>query len=123
MPLRQCCSAPIYLIAFAPFRSTRRLSSGYLTSSQHTLYPLSSAPCVRAETSRETLEKTFEAFTARPDVGLVIINQPVADSIRPVIAKHKAIIPMVLEIPSKDVAYDPAKDPIMKRVLSMLGEI
>jgi hypothetical protein len=29
---------------------------------------------------------------------------------------------MVLEIPSKDSPYDVAKDPIMKRVLQMLGE-
>ena len=29
---------------------------------------------------------------------------------------------MVLEIPSKDSPYDISKDPIMKRVLQMLGE-
>ena len=38
------------------------------------------------------------------------------------ITAHTAPVPMVLEIPSKDVAYEPAKDPIMKRVLQMLGE-
>lgn len=58
----------------------------------------------------------------RDDVGLVLINQPIADQIRPAVQAHKGIIPMVLEIPSKDVAYDPSKDALMKRVLQMLGE-
>jgi V-type H+-transporting ATPase subunit F len=53
---------------------------------------------------------------------LVLINQPIADQIRPIVNGHKAIIPMILEIPSKDVAYDASKDPLMKRVLQMLGE-
>lgn len=75
-----------------------------------------------AETTRDQLERTFNSFVTRDDVGLVLINQPIADQIRPAVQAHKGIIPMVLEIPSKDVAYDPAKDPLMKRVLQMLGE-
>ena len=74
------------------------------------------------ETPRDLLERTFKSMLAREDCGLLLINQPVADAIRPVVNAHKAIIPMVLEIPSKDVAYDPKKDPLMKRVLQMLGE-
>jgi len=76
----------------------------------------------RAETPRDTLERTFKAMLARDDCGLLLINQPIADAIRPVVNAHRAIIPMVLEIPSKDVAYDAKKDPLMKRVLQMLGE-
>lgn len=83
---------------------------------------LSRARSLFAETPRETLERTFKSLLARDDVGLLLINQPIADQIRPVVNAHKAIIPMILEIPSKDVAYDPAKDPLMKRVLQMLGE-
>ena len=75
-----------------------------------------------AETPRETLERTFTSLLAREDCGLLLIAQPVANAIRPVVNAHKGIIPMVLEIPSKDVAYDPKKDPLMKRVLQMLGE-
>jgi V-type H+-transporting ATPase subunit F len=59
----------------------------------------------------------------RPDCGLVIINQPIADAIRPLVNGHTAIVPMVLEIPSKEAGYDPTKDPLMKRVLTMLGEV
>lgn len=76
----------------------------------------------RAETPRELLERTFKTLIAREDCGLLLINQPIADAIRPVVNAHHAIIPMILEIPSKDVAYDPKKDPLMKRVLQMLGE-
>lgn len=75
-----------------------------------------------AETSREAIEKAFTTYMARDDVGLLIINQPIADAIRPLVNGHTAILPMILEIPSKDVAYNPAKDPLMKRVLQMLGE-
>ena len=76
----------------------------------------------KASLPRDTLERTFKAMLARDDCGLLLINQPIADAIRPVVNAHRAIIPMVLEIPSKDVAYDAKKDPLMKRVLQMLGE-
>jgi vacuolar-type H+-ATPase subunit F/Vma7 len=52
------------------------------------------------------------------------MSQPSADMIRQSILDHKAMIPMILEIPaaSGGEAYDASKDPIMKRVLQMLGE-
>jgi vacuolar-type H+-ATPase subunit F/Vma7 len=77
---------------------------------------------LRAETTRDTIESTFARFLTRGDVGLIIMNQPVADSIRASVTAHTAAIPMVLEIPSKDSPYEPGKDAIMKRVLQMLGE-
>ncbi len=48
-----------------------------------------------AETPRETIEQHFTKFVSRSDVGFVLINQPIADMIRPVVNNHKAIIPMV----------------------------
>lgn len=70
------------------------------------------------------LERALTGMLARDDCGLMLLSQPVADAVRPVVAAHarRAIIPMVLEIPSKDVAYVPSKDPLMRRVLQMLGE-
>ena len=59
---------------------------------------------------------------ARHALDLHIFALPIPDSDRGAIIAHTAPVPMVLEIPSKDVAYDSAKDPIMKRVLMMLGE-
>lgn len=80
---------------------------------------------VDAKTTRETIESTFTKLTTRGDVGVIIINQPIADTIRPAIAAHAraSMIPMVLEIPAKDVEYDASKDPVLARVLQMLGEV
>lgn len=46
----------------------------------------------------------------------------VAEEIRHLLNTYEKTIPTVLEIPSKDSPYDPAKDYIMKRVNLMLGE-
>ena len=64
----------------------------------------------------------------RGDIGLLLINQHVADDIRPVIASATApsdsgASPVtVLEIPSKDAPYDPSRDPIMARVAQLVGQ-
>ena len=59
----------------------------------------------------------------RGDVGLIIMNQPVAEQIRPTVAAHTLSVPMVLEIPAAGgSSAATASDPIMKRVLQMLGE-
>ena len=52
------------------------------------------------ETTREEIEATFTRLVQRGDVGLIIMNQPVADQIRPTVAGHTLSVPMVLEIPS-----------------------
>ncbi len=77
---------------------------------------------VDARVSAADVTAFFAALLARGDVGLIIISQPVADSIRATVAAHTATIPMVLEIPSTQSPYDPSKDALMKRVLQMLGE-
>ena len=51
------------------------------------------------------------------------MNQPVADQIRTTVAAHTLSVPMVLEIPASGGGSASAQnDPIMKRVLQMLGE-
>ena len=74
-----------------------------------------------AETPRDAVESAFTRFASSDEVGLIIISQAVADIIRPLITAHTATIPLVLEL-SGGADYDPTKDPLMKRVLSMLGE-
>ena len=83
-----------------------------------------SEPPPRAETAREEIEATFQRLVDRGDVGLIIMNQPVADQIRATVAAHTLSVPMVLEIPAAGGggAAAAAADPIMKRVLQMLGE-
>ena len=76
-----------------------------------------------AETTRDALEQTFTGFVERGDAGLIIINQPIADQIRAVITAHTASVPMVLEIPAAGgKGLDPKRDPLMRRVMQLLGE-
>ena len=41
--------------------------------------------------------------------------------IRHLVDDHQAILPTVLEIPSKDHPYDPEKDSVLRRVNKMQG--
>lgn len=45
--------------------------------------------CPRAETTRDAIEEVFNKFAKRDDVGLIIINQNIADQIRGTVASHK----------------------------------
>ena len=60
-------------------------------------------------------------MTQRKDVGIILINQHVANEIRSTLRNYDKLIPTVLEIPSKDIPYDPEKDYIMQRVSMVLG--
>lgn len=46
----------------------------------------------------------------------------IAASIRHLLNNYTKPIPAVLEIPSKDVPYDPSEDSILSRVKFMFGE-
>ena len=80
------------------------------------------APPPPPETTREATEAAFTSYLARGDVGLIIINAPIADTIRSTILAHTDKVPMVLEIPSGSSTADLKKDPLLKRVLQMMGE-
>lgn len=86
--------------------------------------PLSPAPPHHlSETTRDAIEAAFASYLARGDVGLIIINAPVADLIRPAILAHTDKVPMVLEIPAAGGASKASShDPIMRRVMQMLGQ-
>ena len=86
--------------------------------------PLSPAPPYHlSETTRDAIEAAFASYLARGDVGLIIINAPVADLIRPAILAHTDKVPMVLEIPAAGGASKASShDPIMRRVMQMLGQ-
>lgn len=55
------------------------------------------------------------AFVPHCSPSLCVPTQ-VAEQIRHLITAHTAVIPTVLEIPSKEAPYDEKKDPIMVRV-------
>jgi V-type H+-transporting ATPase subunit F len=71
---------------------------------------------VKQDTKLQQVEEAFHKFSSRDDVGIVLINQHIANDIRHVLKDYNATIPTVLEIPSKEHPYDPEQDYIMQRV-------
>jgi V-type H+-transporting ATPase subunit F len=68
---------------------------------------------VKPDTPLQMVEETFTKYTNRADIGIILINQHVANEIRHVLKDYNATIPTVLEIPSKEHPYDPEQDYIM----------
>ena len=77
---------------------------------------------VDAKTQVSTIEAAFQDFTTRKDIAILLINQHVAEKIRPTVDKYQQAFPALLEIPSKDHPYDPSKDSILKRVQKLFGD-
>ncbi|XP_051889890.1 V-type proton ATPase subunit F [Mobula hypostoma] len=76
---------------------------------------------VEKETSVAEIEETFKSFLSRDDIGIILINQYIAEMIRHVIDAHTLSIPAVLEIPSKEHPYDASKDSILRRAKGMFS--
>lgn len=76
---------------------------------------------VKPDTEPARISDFFKKVTEREDVGMVLINQHVANEIRDVLRDYTKTIPTVLEIPSKEHPYDPEQDYIMNRVNMILG--
>ncbi|KAI5899064.1 vacuolar ATP synthase [Schizophyllum commune H4-8] len=77
---------------------------------------------VDAKTQVSAIEAAFQEFTERKDIAILLINQHVAEKIRPTVDKYQQAFPALLEIPSKDHPYDPSKDSILKRVQKLFGD-
>ena len=73
-------------------------------------------------TTQAAIEEAFSGMVKRKDIGIILICQHIANDIRYLIDQHKEALPCVLEIPSKQVAYDPAKDVVLQRLRLFLGE-
>ena len=76
---------------------------------------------VNQDTKLQLVEEAFQNFSTRDDVGIILINQHVANDIRHVLKDYSETIPTVLEIPSKEHPYDAEQDYIMQRVNMFLG--
>src|ERR1700722_14036020 len=72
-------------------------------------------------TKHEEIVSAFKTFSNRDDVSVILITQTIAQDIRYVLNTYDKVIPTVLEIPSKDKPYREDQDPIMQRVLKLLG--
>lgn len=77
---------------------------------------------VDSKTATSTIEAVFTEFTERPDMAIVLINQHIAEKIRPLLEHYTQAFPAVLEIPSKEHPYDPTKDSVLRRVKKLAGE-
>ncbi|KAG8921135.1 H(+)-transporting V1 sector ATPase subunit F, partial [Tulasnella sp. 408] len=73
-------------------------------------------------TQVSTIEAAFQDFTERKDIAILLINQHLAEKIRPTVDRYEQAFPALLEIPSKDHPYDPSKDSILKRVQKLFGD-
>ncbi|GAV02336.1 hypothetical protein RvY_12919 [Ramazzottius varieornatus] len=76
---------------------------------------------VTKDTLYSEIEEAFKSFTRRDDIGIILISQNIAESIRGVVDSYNGTIPTVLEIPSKDHPYDPSKDSILRRAKGSLS--
>lgn len=57
---------------------------------------------VKPDTKPESIENAFKSFTTRDDIGIILINQHVANNMRHILKDYNQTIPTVLEIPSKE---------------------
>jgi V-type H+-transporting ATPase subunit F len=78
---------------------------------------------VDSKTDNAAIEAAFNRFTTeRKDIGILLINQHIAERIRHRVDTYTAAFPALLEIPSKDHPYDPEKDSVLRRVRRLFGE-
>uniref|UniRef100_A0A0N4Z7C0 V-type proton ATPase subunit F n=1 Tax=Parastrongyloides trichosuri TaxID=131310 RepID=A0A0N4Z7C0_PARTI len=76
------------------------------------------------KTPIEKIEESFKKFTSRADIAIIIINQNIAEKIRPLMNEYSKSIPAILEVPSKTQPYDPRREKIvlkMGNVVSAFG--
>eukprot|EP00116_Pleurobrachia_bachei_P014990 sb/3475252/ len=76
---------------------------------------------VKKDTTVGEIESTLRKLLARKDIGILLINQHIANDVRHIIDGHTAAIPAVLEIPSKEHPYDSSKDSILRRAKGMFS--
>eukprot|EP01092_Planopodium_desertum_P002720 TRINITY_DN1419_c0_g1_i1.p1 TRINITY_DN1419_c0_g1~~TRINITY_DN1419_c0_g1_i1.p1 ORF type:complete len:125 (-),score=10.99 TRINITY_DN1419_c0_g1_i1:52-426(-) len=76
---------------------------------------------VTNKTPQSVIEDHFKKFLRREDISVILISQFVANDIRHLLDEYDAIIPAILEIPSKDHPYDKTKDSLMNRVKRLTG--
>ena len=75
---------------------------------------------VDKEVTDQMIEDKLRQLLGRDDVGIVLISQNIAERVRNIIIEHDAVIPTILEIPSKETPYEPEKDTVVVRAASIL---
>ena len=75
---------------------------------------------VDKDTTKSEIEKKMNSILQRTDIGILLINQHIAEDVWEIITAHEEIFPTILEIPSKDHKYDATKDPLLVAAASQL---
>jgi V-type H+-transporting ATPase subunit F len=75
---------------------------------------------VTKDTPLSEIDTAFMKMLKNPEMGIIMISQNVAEMIRNRIVEHLEVIPTIMEIPSKDVPYDPTKDSVLVKAASNL---
>ncbi|KAH7817621.1 putative vacuolar ATP synthase subunit f [Monocercomonoides exilis] len=70
---------------------------------------------VDSKTTQDQVAEAFHKFTTRPDIGILIITQHIAEMIRETIEDFSSPLPAILEVPGKEKEYDSSKDAILRR--------
>lgn len=76
---------------------------------------------VSEKTTSTDIANKFKELSERDDISIILITQSAAAEIRHVLQAYDRTIPVVLEIPSKEKPYDESSDPLMQRVIKLLG--
>lgn len=76
---------------------------------------------VNPSTPLSEIEDAFTTMCNRRDIGIIIICQHIANDIRHLVAEHNAVIPCILEIPSKGQKYEAEKDFVLEKITRALG--
>jgi len=75
---------------------------------------------VAKDTPLSEIDTAFMKMLKNPEMGIIMVSQNVAEMIRNRIVEHLEVIPTIMEIPSKDVPYDPTKDSVLVKAASNL---
>ena len=69
---------------------------------------------------KKEAEDIFRSLVNRKDIAIVLISQHIAEWIRDSLDDYDQLLPVVLEIPSKNYPYSPEKDSLMQKALRQL---
>nr|CAH39843.1 V-ATPase subunit F2 [Paramecium tetraurelia] len=76
---------------------------------------------VDSKTDPKLIENTFQNFLKHPNIAVILVTQFVAENyLRHIINQYDAILPTILEIPSKEYPYEAKKDTIIQRAHRLL---
>lgn len=75
---------------------------------------------VEKETTDNQIEEVMRKWLQRPDIGIILITQLIAERVRNILIAHDKVIPTILEIPQKGAPYEPEKDTIVETAAKKL---